>query len=280
MSYPTKLPKLFSPGFDTARKPTVPVEIDWDNPLTRGLVFLYLVGSDIDIIFNEQLYTRTGSISPVDKELCITSGTHKLDFHGLSGDNFTAAVKSNQVSSATCWLMSIASKTESASGNVMVIECNPVDGFVDFYVEDNLITASTGGWDYDNSGLFIGRYDGSTSYVEKSKNGVVSKTASGAVSATLGPDKAILFNHQPLWGNNTDPGISFGIVWDRSLSDAEIASFRKNPYQILKPKVDTLLITGAAAAPAEITEIPNALHNLDHQYAVIMAHKLNGVLQQ
>lgn len=36
---------------------------------------------------------------------------------------------------------------------------------------------------------------------------------------------------------------------------------------------------GNNVAAGGVTEIPNPLHQLDHQYATIQAHKLNGVLQ-
>ena len=83
-SSPFKLPKEFTVGFSNIKKPTIPVEIDWSNPLTEGLVGCWLFNTGggetwIDLTGNN---TSLGDSHEVERK--VSQGVEVANFTGAS----------------------------------------------------------------------------------------------------------------------------------------------------------------------------------------------------
>ena len=79
-------------------------------------------------------------------------------------------------------------------------------------------------------------------------------------------------------GSSTKTIYAFGF-WRAALTDEVCRRIGLNLYgELFRPANDSPFIVGVEAA-AGVTVSPSPLHNVKDQYAAIMAHKLNGVLQ-
>ena len=241
-------PELWEPG----KKPTGPMEIDWDNDLTRELMRYWLLddqGSLKDLVVGEKI-NLTGAFNTVAGDLKFTGNqtTNYLrtetaldageDIYGwpssLAPFDFTLSFKVKFVAQAADRALFQWSYTIGAGNPNVYIKVDS-SGNVDFYSD---AAYDLGAVDHENEWINIAvTGNGSTETLTHYINGVaVSSRTSAAWSGSAN-------NQSSLWINNgfadssTMPTSWQYFLWTRSrcFSDAEIAELHRDPYQILKP---------------------------------------------
>ena len=216
-------------------QPQQAVGIDWSNPITRGLVIAFNHPSKLDHAKN-----RLASVNGT-----VTSSANGVSFGESSSLSVTdtplekfTIVSGAFASASTGTLFSRTSGSGGAYRQNYVLSLNggttPRFGF-----------ETSGSYPYIassisvSSGAFVvaaASYDGATQKVYT--NGISGGSQAAAtpttsiasvdtqVGAVDGTDRAVRY---------TGAGIKFAYLWNRALSDAEISSISRNPWQIFKP---------------------------------------------
>ncbi|MCB1116826.1 MAG: hypothetical protein KDK71_10195, partial [Chlamydiia bacterium] len=246
-----ELPKRFHPDFSRPKvKPSGLVEIDWSNPLTRGLTKLTLVDVPFELVNNKNITLVGTQLISADR-----SGKYR-NFGG--GNNLYVSTGAPHNGSMT--LFAVAKPTS-------------------FPINGNLI-----GCDSDSSGLRSFQFRVTTgaklefipfvANVPKFITGTTSLSASTTYSLAATYDQNLTANTAKVFidgkqdaalnitgacdtdaaalaiaarlrlSNGTTPtewfngNIYFAACWDRPLTAEEIKSLADDPYQILKPAND------------------------------------------
>ena len=252
-----KTPKQFSPDFSRPGvKPAGPVEIDWGNPLSKGLHFCVVLnegaGQARDLVSGitststgtprrqaDQFGRKVEFIStdalifalPADME--IPSGA-KISWFNSADVNADTNIRKrvmrlyNSVSGS-------AAGTDISNGAFNGIQSFIYDGAFDQTVSGGAYTAGT----RFNIG---GTADGTTLKCLVDGN-VEDSILTGAIGRTI--DTVILGNNTTTFPLNGHLYVSY--VWTRALSDVEHYSLAQDPYQILKPATPQYYFTAAGA---------------------------------
>ena len=275
-----KLPKRFHPDFSRPnKKPVGPVEIDWSNPITLGLIGAY--------VFNR----HTGYQDLVSKQHLSAFGSASLKPVGSVRRNYGVSCSDDQNSYMT---------GDSAVYRARITD--KLTAFIDIDYRDATSGGTNGflfgdvqltGTDY-NWGIYI---DGSANYnvFVKNDSGTAKQTpdvASGAVNggdfitdtlclrydgtnldflrngaqaATTTQSGNVQSNALNLsfdrWNSANDEEVNYrvALIFARALSDHEIKALHDNPYQILKPAVPLYYFTGAGAGGGGATPMVGGL---------------------
>ena len=236
-------PELWHPG----RKPTVPVKVNWNHPLTKGLVSALIPSDSGNFIF-DYVANRKIEVDLVRNGVVIFDGTKGYAvgasaMGGQSGCTVTARAYTNSTNSNNNIVSSHSDLYVGQdeflslrfdvvgvwSGNSNVFKAafvNQGDGGIESKVNSYQVgkfcTVSSS-WKRGDS--FGEAYVNGLNSTSDGRNAIVqTQTAlsSGQVYLGQGPQ-------QPL-----DGGISFVFLHNRKLSDSEIASLHLNPYQFLE----------------------------------------------
>ena len=296
-----KLPKQFHPDFSQPnKKPVGPLEIDWSNPITQGLIGAY--------VFNR----HTGYQDLVSKQHLSVFGSTSLKPVGFDRrQNFGVSCSDDQSSYMT--------------GDSSVYRARITDkltAFIDIDYRDATSGGTNGflfgdvqltGTDY-NWGIYI---DGSANYNVFLKNGSgTSKNtpdvASGAVNggdfitdtlclrydstnldflrngsqaATTTQSGNVQSNALNLsfdrWNSANDEEVNYRIalIFARALSDHEIKALHDNPYQILKPAIPFYYFTGAAAGGTTINASLESLSLITNAANINAGYDISAALE-
>lgn len=243
------------------RQPQGAVEIDWSNPLTRGLVICTYAGNN----FREMV---------TNKPSTITSATYAPTKDGValknSASSFSIETPVNtDFGNALTWLIGatpdglggasagrfVEKRTAAANTQVEVLFCNGSS----FELQRNggsAQTISVAG--AITTGVYANwavRVSAFTSNADAAmfKNGVsltLTTNTAGTGSRTTNAANYVLGNRTSDSLRNFNGRIYFAYRWNRALSDNEIKSISANPYQIFKPVQRTFVNTLSAAADA------------------------------
>jgi len=261
------LPKHADPEFGTPnRKPLGPVEIDWNNPITRGLVGCYILqdGQIINVLNRGGEVTNNGLVKQISPSGFSLKGNGSdawaqvetqldpnLDFSCVMGFE-DMGTTGNQ------FLCSNGSINSGAHYWGMVVNPSNLDGVfgIEFRVGAvNLLARTidagadtgfhTGGMTRvgpTSAVLGYAYLDGRNKATEGPESATMQSTSEGSIGSRRRGSSA---NDDFLSGN-----VLFRWTWQRALSDAEHMSIANDAYQVLRPAVDpSYFFSGVAPAP-------------------------------
>ena len=253
-------------------QPQVPAGVDWSNPLTRGLRAIVYAGRPYNFATNRFLTSTVqgGAITPYGlgfASAAVATNIVELPFE-LNGAVSIHAVVSRDAS---------ASGRDSGNPNsVASIAGNRSAALEPTFWEFNIGNSYGSASDVDkprfiNNAVAIGSIyldgvllSGTNPATTALTNGrFYSITASAASGATAsGTGKTRLFNLNGQYGlNGRVPLIA---LWNRALSESEIAELSENPWQLLQPRTQYIPVSvtsgplthatdGALAGPGAAT---------------------------
>ena len=238
-----QLPKIYSPDFRLpSKKPVGDVEIDWSNPLSRGLS-LVLVGNKLKPInlVNSSFLTINGNVTH-NPSLGWVFGNTTADYisdssleYGVTGD-FSSYIVTNAAQDSSGGFPTFIARGDSKADEWMIR--HKENGDLGFYGDAAAwnVTSSTGILKYgvqQTVGFSLQGSGGEVNiYIEG--NNVGSDTGGNLSTGSTKPltiGAADADPNRPFKGS-----MSLIVMYNRILSDAEHRSLSKKPYQILKPK--------------------------------------------
>jgi len=255
------LPKHLHPDFaEPGRKPVGTVEVDWDNPITRGLlaVFVPQSGGTLYDLVSRTFLTKEGTTLLWDADGWTTGDT---DSQFTAPDSSRFDIVGDQSIAIDCFY-------STAASNNQTIACNRNSGNVvwDFMVTNgDKLRVNAGGVNVD----------GSTSLTDRNyilgfsiRDTVESKVfVDGRVDGT--GTHTLVDQNAPfrIMARGANSSYWFGKVralymWDTVKTEAEQRAIADNFYQILKPAVPISYFTAAAAiaATTAVYTLPKHLH--------------------
>ena len=291
----TRLPKNLQWAFaNKKQKPFGQFEIDWDNPITKGLVLYVDYGragrgadenpsfaAEADVLWDlvgvEKAIKFGGSagiirtvegIGYYNGTSTSTGGvTAKTNWKNVfSGQEATYLARLRRVGTGSNALSDFDTTSQTAYPFGGVLYCG--------IFRANRITMT-------------GAYSAT---IDDNFHNFVVTSSSGRNKYKVFTKGAEVWDTTPNWGipattsavgllypSTANKETMYFAMWNRALSPTEVKALEVEPYQLLREKLPIVFPVGIAAAG--VTVSPSPLHNVKDQYAAIMAHKLNGVLQ-
>lgn len=280
-----ELPKELTPGFSTKTKPTVPVVIDYSNPIARGLVTAIEVhgGNLIDYAGGAALTKGSAYELAVDELGVSNNHTDTINsivsfampalttgvtiFYKFKGANTSNVANCASGTWPSGWILGPDDGDRAAFFYNGATTSRPLA--TGLSLNDGKLHSIAGTWRQNGTSYLY--LDGEEA--DSSTTAMTTWTGGSTVEIGNRGDSEIFAQF--------DGTISCFLIFDRQLTDLEIRSLDADPYQIFKPAIPHVFFSGVAAAPPPaVTEIPPRLHLLDSQFSTITAHRLGGVLEQ
>lgn len=222
-------------------QPQLSLEIDWSNPLTRGLVRLVVPINGVDLFdcVNKEFATRVGTSFAPDFTV------------------FGAAAKTTAVS-GSYWTLPVKSETRNnlSVGRIGVI----YPGGQTLAMRDataaggTILHWSNGGWDMRIGGTdyaAAGTHATGTTYISLvTSSPTAGKTfvrGQGLVINGGAPGASSLVSpwqiHHNSGGTTSIAGLTLLPIWDRALSDSEATAWIENPWQLFTPQKQKIFVS-------------------------------------
>ena len=243
------------------RQPSVPVSIDWSNPITQGLMFAVIPGNRRNIVDGVALSGTfyTAPVLGVRKVgVVLTSGSYQYPEPTTSVSpeaKFdltlgTAMVFGAQDSTQNADLSFSRSNGSSAAGWGIGLHGGGFNGAQSVFGSYSYTPPSSGSSTLvPRLAIVVADGANASTYLDGAKvDGPTAYTAPTYQYATGG--RSVVFGNNP----NTNPSnvrASVAAFWNRALCPAEIASLAVNPYQIFAP-TPRKMWAAAAAAPSTL----------------------------
>lgn len=237
-----------APGIQANFKPDFPVEIDWNNPLSKGLLnFFFQIGNGVLDLVTGTYYPGTSTASVT------TPGGRALSF---SSSEVNCGNINPNINGAFC-VMSYFVPNVLTRGDIITRWTNGLttsqfdllygltSGKPQFYITDGSATDNT-----SPTGPFTVTIGVPCLIAGQFSPSELTSYANGVLQYTKVPSFSIANpSSQPLWlGDNTDLAGAANIdmywsaIFSRTLSATEHAQHNMNPYQLLRPKQRDLWI--------------------------------------
>lgn len=243
------------------RQPTGPVEIDWSNPLARGLYQVILPQYGIELVSGAKLTTTGTRINPAPFGLACgfgttfgvgTTDTKILATAGpvYSGPRsyLTQAFVLSGATSGRFFSRNASGSTAGGErfviGTTDTLRLNRILSSVDISDSE---WASTFGvphtWLATNDGVTAAN----TTLHEDGK--LLTRVAfAGSITANQASTDVLQIGNRGGSGNVLNGKISIVAIWNRELSAAEAREITRNPWQIFKPQVSRIYFDVPAAS--------------------------------
>jgi hypothetical protein len=266
------LPKNYHPDFARPGvKPSGPVEIDWSNPLTRGLraAYIYSSGRVVDVTRNTVLSTNGTPDVLADEK-----GQH-LGFNGVDEYLIGDSEEHTKIGNAPLTLVvgAVATSSPSTLGESLISRGRHGSGGkrYDLAVTNTLVIAQI---DDDTSksqinlayAIQLGRFyqyslvrgGGDLSvYMESDVNYVSGSVAdtTGNIGDFNGESLTIAAAHNSggTISNQFGGNIYYAYVFADGKSEGELRDLYRDPYQILKPVEPMFYFTAAGGTVVDVT---------------------------
>jgi len=258
-------------GWPYQQKPPMGWPLDWDNPLSRGLV--------CHLPFNEGSGGIVNDLSGNGNTGTLVGAAHFgpgkfgscLDFGGDGdyvdcGDDSSLDMGSGDLS-VSAWFKTITtsndviigkgmSGTDSKRYVLVVLGDSPYNGKVQIYLDDNsnpgsLIssadTYNDGNWHY-----VVGVRDGSNLrlYIDGTAETPVDISSLGDIDSAGDCDIGTIYdNALPGYANYFNGSMDNVMIFDRALTASEIAQLYREPFCMFKDPAEIALLGGYQEAP-------------------------------
>jgi hypothetical protein len=244
-----EMPELYHP----CRQPVGSVQIDWDDPITRGLKSYLMLGNGVhDLVSNhhasvESLIDRGTIYDTISTQgrcmYSVVSSDPKLFYHRLMDKLNDSAgtllvygrVFSHTTAVDTQYPFSARENTSGGNGRIYfgVAGFSGTTGRISYSIEDYSATDTGVSFEIDKDVAFGVSWDGSTEYC--AYDGQYIHSRSGGVFTTH-PGAFSLVGLVNAAGNFGWDGVQYAcVLWDRHLSDAELLKFNLAPRHFLIP---------------------------------------------
>lgn len=234
-----------------AEQPQVVAEVDWSNPLSRGLVFAAYGGGPDIISGTLPTYASGASRIPISDGVASASGAGNIIYVLPSGHKLYSITTTDTV------FASERVNTVMPYGGLCLVDYRQTGGspYIAWgYTSDNVGT-SPQDWVAPDGSTFS---DGQTA---SARIAAANKVSHGKVRTTtetryfvdgnlvetkaraaITPD---FVNKQPLAVGNAGSALSVLLIWDRPLSDQEYKTVHQNPWQLLAPQFNIIPLAGS-----------------------------------
>ena len=266
MSSFQRLPKRFHPDFRIpGKKPVGAVEVDWSNPITRGMRLAVAPALE----GNSNLVSRDLPLSSSGANWAQEQGGIRFESNGYfeydkggSDVSSTRTMLTIMSMSGSSESIGVASANSAATDEYAAVGGKVGQYFVYYFRDGNSNWITYGTPAEGQIYTLVGVSRGSVTHalwIDGSEVGV-----SSAYSPSIASDS---FSVGQVLDLSPSSGVStnyLSVVWDRGLSDSEIRSISKNPYQILKPANDNYgyYIPSGGGGPTPVTADLTAQWNL------------------
>lgn len=233
------------------KKPPQIVDIDWSNPLTKGLksAVFFMGGVPRELVNGTNAILVDGGEIGASIHGRVFSGDGNGifgdfgDVGGVSTDEMSVMVLAKVNSTGRNWFVYKGSPFDTSTGYSLYF-WEDGDAYFDIYTSE--VEQAAGGITYSTDVWYNvgGYYDGSNTWVEVDGLAGSNNPASGNI--TNGTDLLTIGSSQDFTDYGIDGDISHELSWDRLLSPKERRAINENPYQILKPRISHLPIPEAA----------------------------------
>lgn len=249
-------------------QPQGPIQVDWGNPLARGLSAAFDLQSSRDLITQATPSVNT-SIQIIKNQKvgrAFSAGTntqfpHRSNF-ALTG--VMTALVLMDVNALSGYTPIITKQATSTTYNIYELRASTEFGGAMALVEGRLTDYAV--WETASPVISAG-FSGVVGFTRNAN------TVTGERNFYANGKKFSSTITRSMTGNITDDGLSpvylgtrqdavtklngniyLAVLWSRVLSDNEIASFSANPWQIFAPSYSMLLASGAAPPASTIYE--------------------------
>lgn len=245
------------------RQPTVPVEVDWDNPMTRNLEWLIIFNNanPAELVRNE---TITISANLSRKEILGSQGLG--DFLGTGADNAQVSYQLGwDTGAVTIMSMHRLATGQNGSQSMLVAPGgnDPCALYHDGWGNRRILLLrrwrtfahlnAAGYLGADTVYRVLAAHPGGTINSGPARimvNGDIdSITRTETESITPGSGTFYLGNNDSI-NNEFDGQLFMQGAWSRELSDDEMLAWDRDPYQIVKPRTIRQWFTSTGAPPA------------------------------
>lgn len=231
------------------RQPQGPVQIDWSNPLTRGLQSLWRFDQLLDVRTNKRFaITETTGMTPSSPSLCgkgvkrttVTTNLGYIDLNAALTSDFTLVALHVPSSLANPGELldddDFPRRLQFRAGSTGNTE------FIFFNTAGSAFTASSSGIQVNSVCISAATKLGST--ITAYTDGVPGTpvTVTGTPQSGTTTVRAFVGRNG---GDNYQGTQVFSAWFNRALSDGEIKSISANPWQIFKPVTRTIALSGA-----------------------------------
>ena len=227
------LPKQYHPSFrKPLEKPACPVEIDWSNPITRGLVGCYTMQGSLVNLVTGDLVQGTGE----------TVGYDYIDFTGTTGVMSDIPLTKMQTKGTICaevkdstesWFI-IAEAGQDSSGVRFGLNNAANPDWINLTVNSDSVNAQSHGPIVGAGWFPLGATWNADTNVRQIASNVDETINTGAFTAPAVTSN-FKIGARVTWNDYVAEKIRYLYFWDRDLSLEELAEVRRNPYQLLKP---------------------------------------------
>lgn len=250
-----KLPKQYSTDFQTPnKKPIGDVEIDWSNPLTKGLIHYYKIDKDYgrDLVAGGDGSTVQGTPPTITPTSIITSGASNsvvnLPINISTFDGFGIIIGGNEKSGSVP--LSILANTIDWNGFYLgslvegrLTSANSFDGAVDLIA---------GTIPKENNNTYTAYSVSASDFRGAANGGVIVQDTAITIPAVIPPQISLGGSKRNIIDNLSVTEFLYVGIYNRKLSDLELKELSSNPYQILKPKTPPVYFTSSGIAPSAI----------------------------
>ena len=260
-----KLPKEFYPGFSTKVKPTVPVVIDYSNPLARGLraAFIFQDGSYTNTWdhVNKRFATATNATNQG-----VNAGRESIYFNDAASQKIDLSYIGDFSDTETLSVYSRVNYQSNAIDHALIdINNNGLLFWADQESGTDLrpaiyaatpryaTTGALNGPGWLSWGGSADRSGGVSTFGKPYVNGVLDPLGvsdnAGNTDWTTSTNIALTSNWT-IANKESDAYFEYIYVWDRVLSAQEFKLINEDPYQIFKPAIDITYFTSTAGVGA------------------------------
>jgi len=238
-------PRLLLPGLQPVGK----VKIDWTNPITRQLVFCFVVPNFVNLVdgavgasVNDPITITTG---PKGKHMLGTTNTQGIQFpvRTLMTSASWSALSVNNPYNAAQYANGIYFSNFNTFGNNYTWNIGPGVGKSNYQAwgltggDQSICSFSEVENKMTTTGMQLGSgiTNGTQFWYDGKKKNTVTCTQS---TLTSGAALTLLYFYpsaSPLYRFHQDQQFAASFIWDRRITDAEMYSMSRNPYQILAP---------------------------------------------
>ena len=251
-----QLPKLYHPDFALPGvKPKGPIEIDWDNSITRGMVACVpLQGVPIDLVTGK-MWTVAGATWNGDHSLEFTNATSdqltcpdSFDFYGAGG--FGVALVYTHIDTASGAFLTMFSLDQSAHNTTAFAQFRDNTDTLELFIAgtSKSATGAMAGDGLTQTHVFAGGQGVGTKNYIYYQDGTELINTTGSVATTNTAMTPAFGSVDNLGSRALNGQLRFGCIWIRELSPGEAVSLSLNPYQILRPQIPLTYFVPAAAA--------------------------------
>ena len=249
-----KLPKLYSTDFRLPnKKPVGDVEIDWNNPLSKGLVSgIYPFGGKaVNLARSNTGLNEESGVTNV-----IFGGQEVLLFDGTANARITQTQTFSDMS-AYCDVYYNTLKDHA----MFDVNNQDLTFWADNFSGELRTTMYAGSTMVGATGsLNIGEWNNWGGFADKSGNfGATYVNGIQNATGSIGTGNWENSSLQSFGGTLTSTAkasnayYKYFLLWDRKLTAVEFKSISDNPYQILKPKSEPVYFTADAGGGGTIT---------------------------